>query len=192
LAKGNVLKRQNTQDRFQLTKEDGTSFYVRFFNAEDNSKNLYQVTNQIALEGSYKNRFDVTFGQRLAIGTNRIETFRHRNQRSFNQINRYQMHSFWSNHGLFQYVQLFVISNGVNTKYLINCNRSNKPSFGLMPIIKHHGVTRVYGCFLNPNQLGKMIAHYIVINETHKVMMVLRPYQFFATEAIIHTSQKLE
>ena len=40
--------------------------------------------------------------------------------------------------------------------------------------------------FLNPNQLGKMIAHYIVINETHKVMMVLRPYQFFATEAIIH------
>jgi type I restriction enzyme R subunit len=52
-------KAKTLRDRFQLTKEDGTSFYVRFFNTEDN-KNLFQVTNQISLEGSYKNRYDVT------------------------------------------------------------------------------------------------------------------------------------
>jgi type I restriction enzyme R subunit len=60
--------------------------------------------------------------------------------KTFNQINRYQNHSFWSNHGLFQYVQLFVISNGsiLNIWPTTNCNRSNKPSFGQMPIIKTH------------------------------------------------------
>jgi type I restriction enzyme R subunit len=55
-----------------------------------------------------------------------------------------------------------------------------------MPIIKHHQLTGVCRCILNPAHLGKMIAHYIVINETIKVMMILRPYQYFATEAIIH------
>ena len=57
LAKGNVFEKAKTlRDRYQLTKEDGTSFYVRFFNTEENSKNLYQVTNQISQEGSYGSR----------------------------------------------------------------------------------------------------------------------------------------
>jgi type I restriction enzyme R subunit len=51
---------------------------------------------------------------------------------------------------------------------------------------KHTRLTEFAAAFLNPAHLGKMIAHYIVINETHKVMMILRPYQYFATEAIIH------
>ena len=61
LAKGNVFEKAKTlRDRFQLTKEDGTSFYVRFFNQEDTSKNLFQVTNQVAQAGSYLNRYDLT------------------------------------------------------------------------------------------------------------------------------------
>ena len=61
LAKGNVFEKAKTlRDRFQLNKDDGTSFYVRFFNTEDSAQNIYQVSNQISLEGSYKNRFDVT------------------------------------------------------------------------------------------------------------------------------------
>ena len=122
LAKGNVFEKAKTlRDRFQLTKEDGTSFYVRYFNADVYIKNLYQVTNQISLEGSYKNRFDVTL---LVNGLPLVQIELKRSgieiKEAFNQINRYQMHSFWSNHGLFQYVQLFIISNGVNTKYLAN------------------------------------------------------------------------
>ena len=74
-----------------------------------------------------------------------------------------------------------------NIWLIINCNRLNKPSFGRMPIIKTlQNYPSLQLHFLNPAHLGKMIAHYIVINETHKVMMVLRPYQYFATEAIIH------
>jgi len=191
LAKGNVFEKAKTlRDRFQLTKEDGTSFYVRFFNAEDNSKNLYQVTNQISLEGSYKNRFDVTL---LVNGLPLVQIELKRSgieiKEAFNQINRYQNHSFWSNHGLFQYVQLFVISNGVNTKYLANNKLQSVKQTFFWADDKNKNITELTefaAAFLNPNQLGRMIAHYIVINETHKVMMVLRPYQYFATEAIIH------
>jgi type I restriction enzyme R subunit len=65
-------------------------------------------------------------------------------------------------------------------------------SFGQMPIIKNTTeLTEFAAAFLNPAHLGKMIAHYIVINETHKVMMILRPYQYFATEAIIHQVKTL-
>jgi type I restriction enzyme R subunit len=191
LAKGNVFEKAKTlRDRFQLTKEDGTSFYVRFFNAEDNSENLFQVTNQISLEGSYKNRFDVTL---LVNGLPLVQIELKRSgieiKEAFNQINRYQMHSFWSNHGLFQYVQLFVISNGVNTKYLANNKLQSVKQTFFWADATNKNITELIeftAAFLNPNQLGKMIAHYIVINETHKVMMVLRPYQYFATEAIIH------
>jgi type I restriction enzyme R subunit len=191
LAKGNVFEKAKTlRDRFQLTKEDGTSFYVRFFNAEDNSKNLFQVTNQISLEGSYKNRFDVTL---LVNGLPLVQIELKRSgieiKEAFNQINRYQLHSFWSNHGLFQYVQLFVISNGVNTKYLANNKLQSVKQTFYWADANNKNTTELNEfavAFLNPTHLGKMVAHYIVINETHKVMMVLRPYQYFATEAIIH------
>lgn len=191
LAKGNVFEKAKTlRDRFQLTKEDGTSFYVRFFNAEDNSKNLFQVTNQISLEGSYKNRYDVTL---LVNGLPLVQIELKRSgieiKEAFNQINRYQLHSFWSNHGLFQYVQLFVISNGVNTKYLANNKLQSVKQTFFWADEKNKNITELTeftAAFLNPTHLGKMVAHYIVINETHKVMMILRPYQYFATEAIIH------
>lgn len=191
LAKGNVFeKAKMLRDRFQLTKEDGTSFYVRFFNTEDWNQNLYQVTNQISQEGSYKNRYDVTL---LVNGLPLVQIELKRSgieiKEAFNQINRYQNHSFWSNHGLFQYVQLFVISNGVNTKYLANNKlQSVKQTFFWADSTNKitTELPEFAASFLNPNHLGKMVAHYIVINETHKVMMVLRPYQYFATEAIIH------
>jgi type I restriction enzyme R subunit len=191
LAKGNVFEKAKTlRDYYNLTKEDGTSFYVRFFNSEDNSKNLYQVTNQISQEGSYKNRYDVTL---LVNGLPLVQIELKRSgieiKEAFNQINRYQNHSFWSNHGLFQYVQLFIISNGVNTKYLANNKLQSVKQTFFWADVNNKNITELpefTAAFLNPEHLGKMIAHYIVINETHKVMMVLRPYQYFATEGIIH------
>ncbi len=191
LAKGNVFEKAKTfRDRFQLTKEDGTSFYVRFFDSEDSSKNLFQVTNQISQEGSFKNRYDVTL---LVNGLPFVQIELKRSgleiKEAFNQINRYQLHSFWSNYGLFQYVQLFVISNGVNTKYLANNKLQSVKQTFFWADENNKNITELSefaAAFLNPTHLGKMIAHYIVINETHKVMMVMRPYQYFATEAIIY------
>lgn len=191
LAKGNVFEKAKTlRDRFKLTKEDGTTFYVRFFNNEDWSKNLYQVTNQVQQQGSFLNRYDVTL---LVNGLPLVQIELKRRgieiKEAFNQINRYQKHSFWSNNGLFQYVQLFVISNGVNTKYLANnalqsvmqtfywSDRDNKIMTELSAFTD---------AFLNTDHLGKFISHYVVQNETYKNMMILRSYQYYAVEAIIN------
>ena len=191
LAKGNVFDKAKTlRDRFVLNKEEGTTFYVRFFNNEDWSKNKYQVTNQVQVQGSFLNRYDVTI---LVNGLPLVQIELKRSgieiKEAFNQINRYQRHSFWSNHGLFQYVQLFIISNGVNTKYLAN-NRlqSVKQTFFWADANNKNitGLTEFAHAFLNTDHLGKMISHYVVMNETFKNMMVLRPYQYFATEAIIN------
>lgn len=190
LAKGNVFEKAKTlRDRFQLTKEDGTSFYVRFFNNEDWSQNKYQVTNQVQQQGSFLNRYDVTL---LVNGLPLVQIELKRRgieiKEAFNQINRYQRHSFWSQHGLFQYVQLFVISNGVNTKYLANNRLQSVLQTYYWANNLNKNVTELTDFateFLNTNHLGKFISHYVVMNETFKNMMVLRPYQYYATEAII-------
>ena len=190
LAKGNVFEKAKTlRDRFSFTKENGEIAYVRFFDSENWNNNLFQVTNQVTLEGSFKNRYDVTL---LVNGLPLVQIELKRRgleiKEAFNQINRYQKHSFWSNHGLFQYVQLFVISNGGNTKYLANnALQSVKQTF-YWADANNKNVTELVdfaAVFLNPDHLGKMIANYIVINQTHKILMVLRPYQYFATEALI-------
>ena len=190
LAKGNVFEKAKTlRDRFSFTKEDGEVAYVRFFDSENWNNNLFQVTNQVTQEGSYKNRYDVTL---LVNGLPLVQIELKKRgleiKKAFNQINRYQKHSFWSNHGLFQYVQLFVISNGVNTKYLANNKLQSVKQTFYWADAQNKNITELdefAAEFLNPDHLGKMIAKYIVINETHKILMVLRPYQYFATEALI-------
>jgi type I restriction enzyme R subunit len=190
LAKGNVFEKAKTlRDRFSFTRENGDIAYVRFFDSENWNNNLFQVTNQVTQEGSFKNRYDVTL---LVNGLPLVQIELKRRgieiKEAFNQINRYQLHSFWSNHGLFQYVQLFVISNGGNTKYLANNKLQSVKQTFYWADANNKNVTELIDFaseFLNPDHLGKMIANYIVINETHKNMMVLRPYQYFAAEAII-------
>jgi len=191
LAKGNVFQKAKTlRDRFSFTKENGDVAYVRFFDSENWNNNLFQVTNQITQEGAFKNRYDVTL---LVNGLPLVQIELKRRgleiKEAFNQINRYQKHSFWSNNGLFQYVQLFVISNGGNTKYLANNElQSVKQTFYWSDANNKNmtELTDFANSFLNPDHLGKMIAKYIVINETHKILMALRPYQYYATEALIN------
>ena len=195
LAKGNVFDKAKTlRDRFSYTR-DGLPgsleevVYVRFFDSENWSNNLFQVTNQVTQEGSFKNRYDVTL---LVNGLPLVQIELKRRgleiKEAFNQINRYQKHSFWSNHSLFQYVQLFVISNGGDTKYLANNQLQSVKQTFFWADATNKNITELEefaAAFLHPDHLGKMIAKYIVINETHKILMVLRPYQVFATEAII-------
>ncbi|MEO9953496.1 type I restriction endonuclease subunit R [Nonlabens sp.] len=191
LEKGNVFEKAKTlRDRFQLTRENGDSLYVRFFNKENWNSNLFQVTHQITQEGTYKNRYDVTL---LVNGLPLVQIELKRRgveiKEAFNQINRYQRHSFWSSRALFQYVQLFVISNGGNTKYLANNKLQSVNQTFYWADVNNKNVTDISAfakAFLNTNHLGKMIAQYVVHNETHKILMVLRPYQFYATEKIVN------
>ncbi|MBO0938210.1 type I restriction endonuclease subunit R [Fibrella sp. HMF5335] len=188
LNKGGVFERAKLlRDRFQLTRTDGSSVYIEFINQEAWCQNQYQVTNQITNEGSYKNRYDVTI---LINGLPLVQIELKRRglelKEAFNQTNRYQRHSYSAGYGLFQYVQLFVITNGVNTKYYANnrkqsfkqtfywSDRDNRP-------IKQ--LEAFAGVFLEPCHLSKMITKYIVLPTT-EILMVLRPYQYYAVEAI--------
>lgn len=190
LSKGNVFEKAKTlRDRFQLNRDDGQSFYVRFYNSDDWGNNLLQVTNQVTVVGTYKNRYDVTL---LINGLPLVHIELKRRglelKEAFNQINRYQRHSFAANTALFQYVQVFVISNGVNTKYYANNKKQSFKQTFFWADINNKNIkelTAFADAFLRPDHIGKMIAHYIVHSETHKILMVLRPYQFYATEAII-------
>ncbi|MFD0985512.1 type I restriction endonuclease subunit R [Methyloligella solikamskensis] len=190
LDKGNVFHRARTlRDRFALSREDGTTAYLRFINMEEWCRNEYQVTHQIPQEGSYKNRYDVTL---LINGLPLVQIELKRRgiemKEAFNQINRYQRHSFCAERGLFNYVQIFVISNGVNTKYYANQRKQHfkQTFFWAKPdnsLITH--LDEFADAFLEKCHVSKMICRYIVLQDTDRILMVLRPYQYYAVERIV-------
>jgi len=190
LNRGTVFDRAAIlRDKMYLKRDDGTSTYLEFLDCENWCQNQFQVTNQISIEGTYRNRYDVTI---LINGLPLVQIELKRRglelKEAFNQTNRYQRHSYTSWLGLFSYIQLFVISNSVNTKYYAN-NRLQ--SFKQTFFWTHRDNTRVSqlseftDIFLDRCHLSKMICQYTVLNEAFKVLMVLRPYQFYAAEAII-------
>jgi len=190
LAKGNVFQKAKTlRDRFQFTRDDGHSAYIQFYDSEDLSRNLFQVTNQITQKGKYTNRYDVTV---MVNGLPLIQIELKRRgieiKEAFNQVNRYQRITYWTNSGLFNYVQIFVISNGVNAKYYAN-NRfqSFQQTFAWADVNNRNinDLTAFADAFLNPRHIGEMVAHYIVFHESRDILMVLRPYQIYATKALV-------
>ena len=120
-----------------------------------------------------------------------------RSKEAFNQTNRYHRHSFSAGYGLFGYIQLFVISNGVNTKYYAN-NPVNKRDFKQTFFWadkdnkKISQLSEFATVFLEKCQLSKMITKYVVLNESEKMLMVLRPYQYYAVEAIVEQVRNTE
>ena len=190
LDQGGVFERaERLRDRFVLIRDNGDKDYIRFLNIDHWCRNEYQVTNQVTMEGTYKNRYDVTL---LINGLPLVQIEIKRRglelKEAFNQINRYQRHSFWANTALFQYVQLFVISNGVNTKYYAN-NRSQsfKQTF-YWADEQNELITQLdqfADAFLEKCHLSKMIAKYIVLHQSDRILMVLRPYQYYAVEKIV-------
>jgi len=189
LNKGGIYDRAKIlRDKMRLVRDDGTNAYIEFFNITKWCQNEFQVSHQLQMEGSYKNRYDVTI---LINGLPLVQIELKRRgmelKEAFNQVNRYHRHSYSSNFGLFQYVQIFVISNGVNTKYYAN---NPKQSFKFtsfwankdnVKITKLHEFTEI---FLERCHVTKIIAKYTVLTST-KVMMILRPYQYYAVEAIV-------
>ena len=193
LNKGSIFEKAKTlREKQHLTRDNGDNLYFEFLNTEHWCQNQYQVTHQVTIEGRYKNRYDVTL---LVNGLPLVQIELKRRglemKEAFNQICRYKRHSFGSNSALFQYVQIFVISNGVNTKYYSNnrlqalnykqtfywTDKENKRQTNIL-----NGFTSE---FLEPCHISKMICKYIVLNETHKILMVLRPYQYYAVESMI-------
>ncbi|MBN2825170.1 MAG: type I restriction endonuclease subunit R [Campylobacterales bacterium] len=194
LNKGNVFEKAKIlRDRFALLRDDGKMSYIEFLDSEHWCQNLFQVTQQITIEGKYKNRYDVTILiNGLPLVQIELKRIGLELKEAFHQINRYQRHSYGFNSGLFNYVQIFVISNGVNTKYYSNNQKQSfKQTFFWSDrenknIKKLDDFTTV---FLERCHISKMICKYIVLAETKKILMVLRPYQYYAVEAIVDRIQ---
>lgn len=192
INKGNIFERAKIlRDRVPYLNEQGETKTIELINQIHCCQNQFQVAHQITMEGRYKNRYDVTL---LINGLPLVQIELKRRglelKEAFNQINRYERHSFGSGQGLFQFVQVFVISNGVNTKYYANGplkSRSFKQTF-YWSDNRNQLVTQLSAftdIFLEPCHISKMITKYIVLNESRQVLMVLRPYQYYAVEAII-------
>lgn len=189
LDKGNIFQRAKTlRDRFQFTRDDGSSCYLQFMNTVHWCQNQYQVTSQVTQIGKYENRYDVTL---LVNGLPLVQIELKRRgielKEAFNQINRYQRHSYWTDSGLFNYVQLFVISNGVNTKYYANNRKQDYKQTFFWADEQNNLITQLDAfadVFLEKCHVSKMISKYIVLHESDKILMVLRPYQYYAVEAI--------
>lgn len=179
------------RDKFAFKNDNNELVYVEFLNMDFWCQNEYQVTNQITVEGTYKNRYDVTI---LINGLPLVQIELKKTglelKEAYNQITRYQKHSFSANTGLFNYVQLFVISNGVNTKYFSNFG-NKKPDFKQTFYWTDENNKRISkledfaNTFLEKCHLSKMITKYTVLHDSDKMLMVLRPYQFNAVERII-------
>lgn len=187
LYKGDRFQKAKTlRDRFALTRSDGEVFYVRFFNMDQWCKNEYQVMSQFSQEGMYKNRYDVTL---LVNGLPLVQIELKRRgiemKEAFNQINRYHRHTF---HGsIFEYIQIFVISNGVNTKYFANNPKQTFEQTFFWTDEDNKKIARLdefAEVFLEKCAVSKMIAEYIVLAESLQIPMVLRPYQYYAVRAI--------
>lgn len=173
----------------ELQRDSGGVEYLEFIDQIEWCQNRYQVTSQVTMEGGHKNRYDVTL---LINGLPLVQIELKRRgvelKKAFNQTNRYQRHSYGAGVGLFQYIQLFVISNGVNSKYYAN-NRKQSFKFTFFWADKENNLITPLEdfskAFLEKCHLSKMITQYIVLKQTEKVLMVLRPYQYYAVEAII-------
>jgi len=192
LGKGNIFEKAKTlREKIPVTDTEGQVRHIELINKTHWCQNLFQVTQQVTMEGQYKNRYDVTI---LINGLPLVQIELKRRglelKEAFNQTNRYERHSYGAGTGLFQFIQIFVISNGVNTKYYCNNPikmRSFKQTFywsdknnQLITQLKEFTDN-----FLEPCHLAKMVAKYTVLNETQQMLMILRPYQFYAVEAIV-------
>jgi type I restriction enzyme R subunit len=187
IQKGDRFHKAKTlRDRYALARDDESTFFVRFFNMQQWCKNEYQVTHQITQLGRYENRYDVTL---LMNGLPLVQVELKRRgmemKEAFNQIQRYHKHSFTGT--LFEYIQIFVISNGVNTKYFANNPRQTFEQTFYWTDDQNRKITQLNEfteVFLEKCIISEMIAEYIVLSESMQIPLVLRPYQYYAVKAI--------
>lgn len=188
-------------------KDDGITKNIDLIDKNNIFRNQVQVINQYENTGNFDNRYDVTI---LVNGLPLVHIELKKRgvniKEAFNQIDRYQKDSFWAGCGLYEYVQIFVISNGTNTKYYSNTTRfshieelqngkrgskktshsfeftsywadaNNKPITDLIDFAK---------TFLVKRTLLNVITRYCVFT-TDKLLLVMRPYQIAACEKIIN------
>ncbi len=174
------------RDKYVLERDDGTKPYLLFLN-EDPTKNIYQVSHQTTVVGKYTNRYDVTL---LVNGLPLVQIELKRRgvdiKEAVNQIMRYRKHSY---NGLYHYIQMFIVSNGMDTKYFANSDKDILYSHTFFwtdeDNIRITNLKDFSVAFLAKDHIVKMLSKFTILNDTDKIMMIMRPYQVYATEALL-------
>lgn len=175
------------RDKFILIRDDDTEVYIEFFNSQQWCQNIFQVSHQVKDYGLYSHRYDVTL---LINGLPLVQIELKKRgieiNEAINQIERYRKQSYT---GLFKYIQFFVVSNGVDTKYMANSDTPLSKDFVFYwSDDQNNRITNLSGFvlyFLERCHVAKMIARYMVLNDTDKKLMIMRPYQVYAVESLV-------
>ena len=192
-----------------FVREDGTQLNISLIDKKDVHHNSTQVINQYAVDsGTQKNRYDVTI---LVNGLPLVHIELKRRgvllKEAFNQINRYGRESFWADNALFEFVQIFIISNGTTTKYYSNTTRDNhikeqnsKAKAGRQRTCNSYEFTSYWSdaknkllndledftaTFLSRHSLLNILTRFCVLTEQN-ILMAMRPYQIAATERLLN------
>ena len=194
-----------------FTRDNGSLVNIRLIDKKNIHNNFLQVINQYEEEnGTHNTRYDVSI---LVNGLPLIHIELKRRgvaiREAFNQINRYQRDSFWAGSGLFEYVQIFVISNGTNTKYYSNTTRARhikEMSFNRRKVKKSSNSFEFTSYWADANNKAitdlvdftkTFFAKHTILNvltkycifDTSDTLLVMRPYQISATERILSKIQ---
>ncbi|MCQ3035839.1 MAG: type I restriction endonuclease subunit R [Bacilli bacterium] len=178
----------NLRQMQTITMDDGTKKNIRIFEKNDWCRNIVQVAHQINQRGEFEGRFDVTI---LVNGLPLVQIELKKNgitvNEAFGQIERYRRTVY---NGLFKYIQYFVISNGSMTKYFANSDRPfvkeklftwSDPNNVAVNRLSEFASDRLTKC-----NICRTISNYIVINQSERDLMILRPYQVWAVENLLH------
>lgn len=191
-----------------LKRDDGTSKNIYLLDKKNIHNNRMQVINQYVEDsGNYDNRYDVTV---LVNGLPLVHIELKRRgvalKEAFNQINRYQRDSFWAGSGLYEYIQIFVISNGTNTKYYSNTTRKSHIKEKLQTRNKSKKTSNSFEftsfwadannktipdlvdftrTFFAKHTILNILTKYCVLT-SEDLLLVMRPYQIVATERILN------
>ena len=171
--------------------DDGHIQNIRLLDKKNVARNKVQVVSQFEQTGKHANRYDVTI---LVNGLPLVQIELKKRgvaiREAFNQIHRYSKESFNSEHSLFKFLQIFVISNGTDARYFANTLNRDKTSFDFTTnwaradnnVIR--GIKDFTKTFFEKNTLLNVLLHYSVF-DTKKTLLIMRPYQIAATERIL-------
>lgn len=191
LKKGDVFdKARMLRGRIDVIGADGIPKYIELFSVKHWCQNLFQVARQVTNRSATDHsRYDVTILMNgLPLVQIELKARGSDIRSAFDQIDSYRSKSYDNNSGLFGFIQLFIISNGVNTRYFSNNQKLNFQFTFEWANEENQRINRLdefAESFMERCHLSKMIARYIVLHETSRNLMVLRPYQYYAVERIL-------
>lgn len=171
-----------------ITRDDNSELYLEFFDGLHVDKNIYEVTHQVTVNAKYTNRYDVTI---LINGLPVVQIELKRRgvefTQAFNQIVRYRDESFRQ---LFRFIQLFVVSNGADTRYFANNDGQLNSNFMFYWTNQNNqwlnDIDAFSASFFKKSRLHSLISSYTIFDSDEQRMLIMRPYQVYAVEAILN------